>query len=292
MADGAYLMLWDDATASWKKGQSTSGVLNVTGAAEDVHDAAAGTTVVLVGGFASASAPAAVTGNDAARFWTTLSGALNIADAGGSITVDNGGTFAVQVDGSALTALQLLDDTVFTDDSAFTIATSKVNMAGGYAVAHSANPDAADAGDAGALLMNRHRVLFNIGGHPNVISRTAYISAATGAQTDATIVGTISAGTKVVVTSIAVTVDSATTATGGVAVKVGFGATTLPADASGGANGIILDHKGIAAGSGVVLGNGSGIIGIGADGEELRLTCEAPTGGGLSVTFTYYTIES
>ena len=39
---------------------------------------------------------------------------VGINDSGNSITVDNGGTFAVQVDGSALTALQLIDDTVAT----------------------------------------------------------------------------------------------------------------------------------------------------------------------------------
>jgi hypothetical protein len=133
---------------------------------------------------------------------------------------------------------------------------------------------------------------FAICGDPGVITRTAYISAATGAQTDATIVGTISTGTRLIVTAIAVTVDSATTAVGGVSVKVGFGASTIPADAAAGANGIVLDHKGISAGSGVVLGNGGGILAIGGDGEELRLTCETPTGGGISITVTYFTVVS
>ena len=133
---------------------------------------------------------------------------------------------------------------------------------------------------------------YSICGDPNVITRTAYISAATGAQTDATIVGTISTGTRLIVTAIAVTVDSATTAVGGVAVKLGFGTSTIPADAAAGANGIILDHKGIAAGSGVVIGTGGGILAIGADGEELRLTCETPTGGGISITVTYFTVVS
>lgn len=206
-----------------------------------------------------------------------------------SHAVTNAGTFAVQVDGAALTALQLLDDTIFTDDSAFTIATSKVNMAGGYAVAHGANPDAADAGDAGAILMNRHRIPFTIGGHPNIVARTAYV---TTAQTDASIVGTINAGTRIVLTAACVALDAGTTLTSGVAVKLGFGATTIPADSSTGANGIVLDHKGIYPGGGVALGNGGGIIGIGGDGEELRLTCEAPTGGGISVTINYFTIES
>jgi hypothetical protein len=133
---------------------------------------------------------------------------------------------------------------------------------------------------------------YSLSGIPSIITRTAYISAATGAQTDASIVGTIATGTRLVVTAIMVTVDSATTASGGVAVKLGFGASTIPADTSGGANGIILDHKGISAGSGVVIGDGGGILAVGGDGEELRLTCETPTGGGLSVTISYFTAIS
>lgn len=163
---------------------------------------------------------------------------------------------------------------------------------GAKAIAHGTNPTAVAAADRTDLYANRHGVLFTIGGHPNIITRTVHIADADGAQTNASIVGTINTGTKVAVTSIAVTLDSATTATGGVAVKIGFGATTIPADSTTGADGVLLDHPGIAAGSGMVLGNGSGILGIGGDGEELRLTCEDPTGGNLAVTFSYYTIES
>ena len=57
-------------------------------------------------------------------------GLLSVDDNGGSLTVDNGGTFATQIDGDALTALQLIDDPVFADDAAFTLASSKVSMAG------------------------------------------------------------------------------------------------------------------------------------------------------------------
>lgn len=60
--------------------------------------------------------------------------------------VTNAGTFAVQVDGDALTALQLIDDAVFTDDAAFTAGTSKGMMIMGYAGAQSVN-----SGDAAAL---------------------------------------------------------------------------------------------------------------------------------------------
>lgn len=53
------------------------------------------------------------------RLWVNASGAaVPVTDNSGSLTVDNGGTFAVQVDGSALTALQLIDDTVFAEDVA------------------------------------------------------------------------------------------------------------------------------------------------------------------------------
>lgn len=161
---------------------------------------------------------------------------------------------------------------------------------GAKAIAHGTNPTAVAAADRTDLYANRAGILFTIGGHPNTISRCVLITDANGAQTDASMVGTISAGTKVAVTAIAVTADKANTAD--VSVKVGFGATTIAADSSTGANGIILDHPGIAAGSGVVIGNGGGILGVGGDGEELRLTCEDPVGGSVAVTFSFFTIES
>jgi hypothetical protein len=55
---------------------------------------------------------------------------VGINDSGNSITVDNGGTFATQIDGAALTALQLIDDSIFADDAAFTLASSKTSVAG------------------------------------------------------------------------------------------------------------------------------------------------------------------
>lgn len=163
---------------------------------------------------------------------------------------------------------------------------------GAKAVAHGANPTAVAAADRTDLYANRHGILFTIGGHPNIITRSVRIADADNAQTNASMVGTINAGTKVAVTALAVTVDSATTNTGGVAVKIGFGASTIPADSATGADGVLLDHDGISAGSGVVIGNGSGILGIGGDGEELRLTCEDPTAGSIIVTFSYFTIDS
>lgn len=76
-----------------------------------------------------------------------------------SHAVTNAGTFAVQVDGAALTALQLIDDVIFTDDAAFTPGTSKVAVVG--AEYDDTTPDSVDEGDAGALRMSARRELYS-----------------------------------------------------------------------------------------------------------------------------------
>lgn len=72
-----------------------------------------------------------------------------------SHAVTNAGTFATQVDGAALTALQLIDDPVIADDAAFIPATSKVMMAGFQA--DETSTDSVDEGDAGAARMTLDR---------------------------------------------------------------------------------------------------------------------------------------
>lgn len=131
------------------------------------------------------TAPPIGAGTEAAALRVTIAtdstGVLSIDDNGGSITVDgvfyqatqpvsiatvpshavtNAGTFAVQVDGSALTSLQLIDDTVFVDDAAFTPATSKLLVIG--AQADNTAPDSVDEGDAGALRMSLDRSLHTV----------------------------------------------------------------------------------------------------------------------------------
>ena len=201
----------------------------------------------------------------------------------GSHAVTNAGTFAVQVDGNALTSLQLIDDTIKVDDAGFTVATDKVSMAGYVAVAHSANPDAADANDAVAALTNRHRVQFVIGGHPNTV--TVKHTTITTAVTDAAVV-TIAGGLKIVVTAFTFTLDNASTVFP--TVLMGFGASTTPTT-----TGVLAAHGGVPAGGGFSRGDGSGILGIGADGEDLRITTTGnATGNGLQLVVSYYTIES
>ena len=111
-----------------------------------------------------------------------------------------------------------------------------------------------------------------------------------GAQTGISIV-TVASGLKIVVTQLSVTVDNACSVD--VACRIAFStSTTMPTASTTGVNGVLLAHAGIAAGSGQVIGSGSGIIGIGADDEDLRYTCEDPVGGSLNITVSYYTIET
>jgi hypothetical protein len=157
---------------------------------------------------------------------------------------------------------------------------------GAKAISHGSNPTAVAAADRTDLYANRHGVPFSIGGHPNTITTEFHF---TTAQTDQALV-TVGAGSIIVVTKCSATLSNATTVT--VGVRVGLAAATLPAASSAGVTGMVLTHPGLAAGSGIVEGNGSGIIGRGADGEDLRLTSDVPTSGSLRVLVTYYTIES
>jgi hypothetical protein len=85
---------------------------------------------------------------------------VNIAASNATITVashavTNAGTFATQVDGNALTALQLIDNTIVVDDAAFTPGTTSVNMAGFQA--DETATDSVNEGDAGAARMTLDR---------------------------------------------------------------------------------------------------------------------------------------
>lgn len=160
---------------------------------------------------------------------------------------------------------------------------------GAKAIAHGANPSAVAAADRTDLYANRHGIPFTIGGHPNIITREYRW---TTAQTDDDMLGAIGTGTKVVVTMAGVFCDKANSVD--VGVRIGFGTANVPTEPADGAgvDGVVLAHPGIAAGSGVVVGNGSGIIGIGGDGAELRITSEVPTSGSGKAIISYFTIES
>src|SRR5262245_25559563 len=106
----------------------------------------------------------------------------------------------------------------------------------------------------------------------------------TAAQTNQALV-TVSAGFRIVVTRLLVTLDKdcSVTACG---VRIGFGATTP----TGG--GVVGSHPGSDPGGGLATGDGSGVIGMGADGEALRVTSEVATGGSVDIVTTYYTLPT
>lgn len=89
---------------------------------------------------------------------TRVQGVVSVDDNGGALTVDNGGTFVVQEDGAALTALQVIDNPVIVDDAAFTPASTSVMMAG-FEFDDTA-PDSVNEGDAGAARMSANRNIY------------------------------------------------------------------------------------------------------------------------------------
>lgn len=117
----------------------------------DDADFTAGTTrgTPIMGVFESS--PTSVTDGDMGIAGLTATRALKVSSV-------NAGVFPVQIDGFALTALQLLDNPIFVDDAAFTPGASSVSMIG--AEFDNAAVDSVDEGDAGALRMSANRNLF------------------------------------------------------------------------------------------------------------------------------------
>lgn len=97
---------------------------------------------------------------------------------------------------------------------------------------------------------------------------------------------TIDANTRLCVTRLTVTLDSASTVFP--TVLIGFATATTPTG-----DGVLAYHGGVAAGGGFTIGDGSGVIGMGAANEELRVTTTGnATGNGVSISFTYFTIPA
>jgi len=106
---------------------------------------------MLVGGLYQSS-PQSITDGDVGPFQVTSNGYL-ITSVNGTVTVGshavtNAGTFAVQVDGAALTALQLIDDAIYADDADWTDNTSKHMLVGGL---YQSTPQTITDGDVGPI---------------------------------------------------------------------------------------------------------------------------------------------
>lgn len=160
---------------------------------------------------------------------------------------------------------------------------------GGRAIAHGANPTAVAAADRTDWYFSRAGIPFVIGGHPNVVCVGHLIADSDGAQTNAALIGSISSGTKIVLTRISVVCDNANT--GDCAVTIGFGTANTPVPDLDGTVGTVVNGS-FDGGAGITIGDGSGIIAVGGDGEELRVTCSDPAGGNIRISYSYYTIDS
>lgn len=203
-------------------------------------------------------------------------------DSTDGLLVNLGSNNDVSVSGTVTVDLGANNDVTATGNVAHDAADSGNPLKIGYkALAHGSNPTAVAAADRTDSYANRHGVPWVIGGHPNVVTIRANYTAA---QTNAAIV-TVGSGNVIVVTRCSVTVDNACSVD--VQVRIGFAAATTPTT-----TGVVLSHPGIAAGSGVIEGSGAGILGVGGDGEDLRITSEVPTGGSIDVVVSYYTCES
>lgn len=160
---------------------------------------------------------------------------------------------------------------------------------GHVAIAHGTNPTAVAAADRTNWYSNRAGVPFVIGGHPNIVTKGHLIADGDGAQTDMALIGSISSGTKIVLTRLSAVCDNANS--GDCAITIGFGATNTPVPDLDGTVGVVVNGS-FDGGAGITIGDGSGMIAIGGDGEELRITCSDPVAGNIRVSYSYYTIES
>lgn len=131
----------------------------IAGRAEDSAHSTGQEGVVCLAVRRDTAAVGSDTDGDYSTFNVDANGRLHV-NVGNTVTVGshavtNAGTFAVQVDGAALTALQLIDNPIVADDAAFTVGTTSVNVAG-Y-IADEASTDSVDEGDAGAARMTLDR---------------------------------------------------------------------------------------------------------------------------------------
>lgn len=132
------------------------------GKAEDAQHANGDTGVMALAVRNDTLAALGASDGDYAPLQVNASGALYIQEgaaldvSGATVTVDNGGTFAVQVDGDALTALQLIDNSIYVDDADWTADTSSHTLVGGVT---QATPSANTDGDTTPLITNALREL-------------------------------------------------------------------------------------------------------------------------------------
>jgi hypothetical protein len=223
------------------------------------HDSAdAGANPVKGGGVATAAVATSVDEGDIVHASYDLEGRARIRIAASDVTID--------VEGPT--------------PSGTADAGGKPVKGGGVAEDVGAAPPSVDDGDIVQAIFTRHGVQFVLGGDPNVQTERFNF---TTAQVNTALI-TVGAGVRIVVTRASLLVGANATDTA-IFARIGFGAVTTPTGL-----GVVAEHPGAPPGGGVIEGNGSGIIGIGAAGEDLRLNSDAVTVGSLSVLVSWFEI--
>lgn len=278
----------DATTPTQKLGIDASGHLQADIAAASVAvpvtDNAGALTVDWAG-----TAPPIGAGVEATALRVTVAtdstGVVSVDDNGGALTVD-----ATNLDIRDLTSASDSVAAVAAGDIAHDTADSGNPLKiGQKAIAHGANPTAVAAADRTDWYANRHGIPFVCGPHMNPVTIEFTQADADGAQTNVALV-TVGAGTKIAVTQVQVLADQANTVE--TSVRIGFAAATLGAASITPVAGIVASHPGIVPGAGLSRGDGMAILGIGADGEDLRITISDATGGNNVVVVSYFSIES
>jgi hypothetical protein len=130
-------------------------------------------------------------------------------DSSGTVATTNAGTFVVQEDGAALTALQLIDDVVYVDDTA-THATGTTKGAGIMAAA-TPTDTSIDANDIGMLAMSTDRRLHT---DTQIVGQDADITIADGGNV-ITVDGTVTANLSATDNTVLDNIDTNTTGLAG-----------------------------------------------------------------------------
>lgn len=158
------------------------------------------------------------------------------------------------------------------------------------AVAHGSSPAAVAVGDTASWHANRHGIPFVVGGHPDVVTRMGVQEDDDGIQTSTSILNVTSLF-KAVITRMSVFASPTNTAN--VSFLIGFGLFSEPIiPPPTGRDGFILAHPDLAPGSGVITGDGSGIIGMGGNDHNLFYSSSDTTGGEIYIVFSYYMLPS
>ena len=161
---GATIKTDDDGTAHWQYVKVSFGADNT----QTIVDSSTGLPVLLLAGTAEIGKLAAGVAE--------IGNVKNSGTFATQATATNAGTFVVQEDGAALTALQVIDNIVHVDDAAYTLGTSSGVMMMGFAGTQSVN-----ANDAGAISMETDgSIHIHDGGNSITVDGTVTANPASG----------------------------------------------------------------------------------------------------------------